>query len=61
MTLSPSTNSNGSVAPVTCAVCVSMWLEVSVTVGAEPGWVADSTGVPCAVGNPLEPVPATGG
>ncbi len=57
LTLCPSTNSNGWVAPVTFAVMVSMWLEVWVTVGAAPGWVADNTGVPCEVGNPAEPVP----
>ena len=47
----PNTNSNGWVAPVTDAVSVSMCDAVWVTVGAAPGWVADSVGVPAAVGD----------
>ncbi len=49
-TLWPSTSSKGSVAPVTSAPWLSMCTEVAETVGAVPGWVACSCGVPAAVG-----------
>ena len=49
-TLWPSTSSKGSVAPVTSAPWLSMCTEVAVTVGAVPGWVACSCGVPAVVG-----------
>ena len=49
-TLWPSTSSKGWVAPVTSAPWLSMCTEVAVTVGAAPGWVACSCGVPAVVG-----------
>ena len=49
-TLWPRTSSKGSVAPVTSAPWLSMCTDVAVTVGAGPGWVAGSCGVPAVVG-----------
>ena len=57
LTLWPSTSSKGSVAPVTSAPWLSMCTEVAVTVGAAPGWVACSCGVPAVVGKAADPAP----
>ncbi len=56
-TLCPSTSSKGSVAPVTSPPWLSMCTEVDATVGAGPGWVACSCGVPAAVGDAAGPAP----
>ncbi len=44
-------------APVTSAPWLSMCTEVAATVGAVPGWVACSCGVPAVVGTAAGPAP----